>query len=40
VCFQDSELALMWLNHHRITDAAILLKGSRGIKLEKLVDLL
>jgi UDP-N-acetylmuramoyl-tripeptide--D-alanyl-D-alanine ligase len=40
LCFQDSELARMWLDYHRLTDAAILLKGSRGIKLEKLVDLL
>lgn len=40
LCFQDSELARMWLDHHRINDASILLKGSRGIKLEKLVDLL
>jgi UDP-N-acetylmuramoyl-tripeptide--D-alanyl-D-alanine ligase len=40
LCFQDSELARMWLDHHRINDAVILLKGSRGIKLEKLVDLL
>ncbi len=40
LCFQDSELARMWLDHHRINDAVILLKGSRGIKLEMLVDLL
>ena len=40
LCFQDSDLARMWLDHHRLTDAAILLKGSRGIKLEKLVNLL
>jgi len=40
LCFQDSELARIWLDHHRINDAAILLKGSREIKLEKLVDLL
>jgi UDP-N-acetylmuramoyl-tripeptide--D-alanyl-D-alanine ligase len=40
LCFQDSELARMWLDYHRLTDATILLKGSRGIKLEKLVDLL
>jgi len=39
LCFQDSELARMWLDHHRINEAVILLKGSRGIKLEKLVDL-
>ena len=40
LCFQDSELARMWLDHHRINDAVILLKGSRGIQLEKLIDLL
>jgi UDP-N-acetylmuramoyl-tripeptide--D-alanyl-D-alanine ligase len=40
LCFQDSELARMWLDHHPLTDAAILIKGSRGIKLEKLVSLL
>jgi UDP-N-acetylmuramoyl-tripeptide--D-alanyl-D-alanine ligase len=40
LCFQDSELARMWLDHHRLRDVAILLKGSRGIQLEKLVDLL
>jgi UDP-N-acetylmuramoyl-tripeptide--D-alanyl-D-alanine ligase len=40
LCFQDSELARRWLDYHRLTDATILLKGSRGIKLEKLVDLL
>lgn len=40
LCFQDSELARIWLDYHRLTDATILLKGSRGIKLEKLVDLL
>jgi UDP-N-acetylmuramoyl-tripeptide--D-alanyl-D-alanine ligase len=40
LCFQDSELARMWLDHHRLTGAEILLKGSRGIRLEKLVDLL
>ncbi|MCX6248386.1 MAG: UDP-N-acetylmuramoyl-tripeptide--D-alanyl-D-alanine ligase [Bacteroidetes bacterium] len=40
LCFQDSELAAMWLSHHKLTEAEILLKGSRGIKLEKIVDLL
>jgi UDP-N-acetylmuramoyl-tripeptide--D-alanyl-D-alanine ligase len=40
LCFQDSELASLWLDHHRINNAVILIKGSRGIKLEKLVDLL
>jgi len=40
LCFQDSELARIWLDYHRLTDATILIKGSRGIKLEKLADLL
>jgi UDP-N-acetylmuramoyl-tripeptide--D-alanyl-D-alanine ligase len=40
LCFQDTELARMWLDHHRITNAAILIKGSRGIQLEKLICLL
>jgi UDP-N-acetylmuramoyl-tripeptide--D-alanyl-D-alanine ligase len=40
ICFQDIDLARMWLDHHRITNASILIKGSRGIKLEMLLDLL
>jgi len=40
ICFQDVELARMWFGYHPIKDTAILLKGSRGMKLEKLVDLL
>ena len=40
LCFQDVELAHLWLDHHRVMEAAILLKGSRGIKLENLMDLL
>ncbi|MGA3014486.1 MAG: UDP-N-acetylmuramoyl-tripeptide--D-alanyl-D-alanine ligase [Bacteroidales bacterium] len=40
LCFQDSELANIWLEHHRLTNRTILIKGSRGIKLEKLVGLL
>jgi UDP-N-acetylmuramoyl-tripeptide--D-alanyl-D-alanine ligase len=40
LCFQDSELACIWFGHHRLTGATVLLKGSRGIKLEKIVDLL
>ena len=38
ICFDDSELAKMWLGHHRITDATILVKGSRGIHLEKVAE--
>ncbi len=40
LCFQDSDLARIWLDHHRIKDAFILLKGSRGIKLETIVGVL
>ena len=40
MCFHDSELARMWLDHHRVTNSTILIKGSRGIRLEKLVDVL
>ena len=40
MCFHDSELARMWLEHHRVTNSTILIKGSRGIRLEKVVDVL
>jgi UDP-N-acetylmuramoyl-tripeptide--D-alanyl-D-alanine ligase len=40
ICFQDSELARMWLGHHKIENATVLIKGSRGIRLEKLADVL
>lgn len=40
ICFQDSDLAQMWFEHHPLTHTTILLKGSRGIKLEKITDLL
>ncbi|MCK9421381.1 MAG: UDP-N-acetylmuramoyl-tripeptide--D-alanyl-D-alanine ligase [Bacteroidales bacterium] len=40
ICFHDSELARVWLEHHRLTNSTILIKGSRGIKLEKVVDAL
>jgi UDP-N-acetylmuramoyl-tripeptide--D-alanyl-D-alanine ligase len=36
ICFQDSELACLWLEHHKIEGATILIKGSRGIRLEKI----
>jgi UDP-N-acetylmuramoyl-tripeptide--D-alanyl-D-alanine ligase len=39
-CFQDSELAKFWLDHHKIENATILIKGSRGIRLERLVEIL
>lgn len=35
LCFQDADLARMWFEHHPVKDSTILLKGSRGIKLEK-----
>ncbi len=37
LCFHDSELAKLWLEFHKITQQTILIKGSRGIRLEKLV---
>jgi UDP-N-acetylmuramoyl-tripeptide--D-alanyl-D-alanine ligase len=39
-CFTDSELARIWLQHHSFEGATILLKGSRGMQLEKLVTVL
>jgi UDP-N-acetylmuramoyl-tripeptide--D-alanyl-D-alanine ligase len=35
-CFDDSSLAAIWFEHFTISGMAILIKGSRGIKLEKL----
>ncbi|MDP1621556.1 MAG: UDP-N-acetylmuramoyl-tripeptide--D-alanyl-D-alanine ligase [Bacteroidales bacterium] len=40
ICFQDSLLAKLWFEHHRIENATLLIKGSRGITLEQLVDVL
>jgi UDP-N-acetylmuramoyl-tripeptide--D-alanyl-D-alanine ligase len=40
ICFQDVELACVWFEHHPLKDSAILLKGSRGMRLERLVELL
>ncbi|MCX6305874.1 MAG: UDP-N-acetylmuramoyl-tripeptide--D-alanyl-D-alanine ligase [Bacteroidetes bacterium] len=40
ICFQDSSLAGLWLEHHKLENATILIKGSRGIKLESLVNVL
>ena len=39
-CFIDSEDAKEWLIKNPVTNAFILLKASRGIKLEKLIDTL
>ncbi len=40
ICFQDTMLARMWFEYHRIENATVLIKGSRGIRLEKLADVL
>jgi UDP-N-acetylmuramoyl-tripeptide--D-alanyl-D-alanine ligase len=40
LCFQDADLARIWFEHHPVKDSTILLKGSRGIKLEKIAVLL
>jgi UDP-N-acetylmuramoyl-tripeptide--D-alanyl-D-alanine ligase len=39
-CFQDSSLAKMWLEHHKIENATVLIKGSRAIRLENLIEVL
>lgn len=38
LCFQDSDLARLWFDHHQLKGKTILIKGSRGIKMEKLTD--
>jgi len=40
ICFNDSELARLWFSHHQPTGKSILLKGSRGIKLENVSEIL
>jgi len=40
ICFNDIDLARIWFEHHPLKGKTILLKGSRGIQLEKLVELL
>jgi len=37
ICFNDSELASLWFEHSKPTGSTILIKGSRGIKLENLL---
>lgn len=37
LCFADSELARMWFDHYKPAGASILIKGSRGIRLENIV---
>ena len=39
-CFQDSDLARLWFEHHQPEGASILVKGSRGMKLEKVMEVL
>ncbi len=38
--FADAALAKLWFEHHRIEQATVLIKGSRGMKMEILVDVL
>jgi UDP-N-acetylmuramoyl-tripeptide--D-alanyl-D-alanine ligase len=40
ICFQDSELAKMWFQHHKIENATVMIKGSRGVRLEKIAEVL
>ena len=39
-CFNDCELARMWLEHHPLLNTSILLKGSRGMRMETLLPVL
>jgi UDP-N-acetylmuramoyl-tripeptide--D-alanyl-D-alanine ligase len=38
--FADSSAAYYWIKQHELNDCTILVKGSRGIKMEKLLDVL
>jgi len=38
--FADTNEAMAWLRTNLLKDASILIKGSRGIALEKLLDVL
>jgi len=40
LCFDDSELAHLWFSHYQPKGKSILLKGSRGIKLETVSEIL
>lgn len=40
LCFADSELARLWLSHHALSGKTVMLKGSRGIKLETIAEIL
>ena len=39
-CFEDADLALLWFEHHELKNSTILVKGSRGIGLEKISSIL
>jgi len=38
--FYNSDEAKVWLLNHKISESLVLLKGSRGIKLEKVLETL
>ncbi|MEI7492774.1 MAG: UDP-N-acetylmuramoyl-tripeptide--D-alanyl-D-alanine ligase [Bacteroidota bacterium] len=40
LCFDDSELARLWLSHQGLEGKTVLLKGSRGMKLETVAAIL
>jgi UDP-N-acetylmuramoyl-tripeptide--D-alanyl-D-alanine ligase len=40
LCFANTDSAYLWLKDNPFNESIILLKASRGIKLEKLVDIL
>jgi UDP-N-acetylmuramoyl-tripeptide--D-alanyl-D-alanine ligase len=40
VCFQDSGLARLWFEHHKVKGATVLIKGSRGIRMEQIAEVL
>jgi UDP-N-acetylmuramoyl-tripeptide--D-alanyl-D-alanine ligase len=40
ICFQDSGLARLWFEHHKMKDATVLIKGSRGIRMEQIAEVL
>lgn len=40
LCFHDSDLARLWFEHHPLTGKTILIKGSRGIRMERIIDVL